>query len=278
MQCKNVSPNDAAELFEDTDDCFGGTADLSQAILDLDAEETLDNKILPVVDLKCDSDSACHAEKKKAEAALKTSENELISTRDSLAKIGGFLNEFKDAVLEQREQTYSHETVSTKLRQKVDRFFPPDSTDKEEISTRKKLLEGVENAIGFGTTDTYQNIIAATEQEITIAKDNYEKSKNKVGVMKTYKNKVIRGLKIMSNTDRIAKASKAVGGIVAAIGKFQSNDALTIVSGVADVVSTLMDFLPPPASIVGGMLQLITLIEVLKVICLFFLRCYKLNH
>ena len=258
LQCEDVSPNDAADLFEGTDDCLDstpGVSDISQAILDLDADANLDNKILPVIDSRCDS--VCRREKELAKSAIKVAENELIKNQETLNGIRDGLNLFGDSVRELREQTYSHEEVLTELTNKAYKFFPKGSKDPEVISTRQKLLDGIETAIGFGTTDTYENIIAATEKEITIAKDKLEKStdksEKKLGVMRRYKNKVMRGIQIMSNTDKVAKVSKAVGGLVVAIGKFQSNDVKTIFSGVADVTSILLDFLPPPASIIGGM-------------------------
>eukprot|EP00093_Oithona_nana_P000714 00714.XXX_2195_1516_1 [CDS] Oithona nana genome sequencing. len=145
LQCDDVSPNDAADLFEGTDDCYGSTSDLSQAILDLDADANLDNKILPVIDSRCDS--VCRREKELAKSAIKVAENELIKNQETFNGIRDGLDLFGDSVRELREQTYSHEEVSTKLKDKAYKFFPKDSKDPEVISTRQKLLDGIETAI-----------------------------------------------------------------------------------------------------------------------------------
>ena len=69
--------------------------------------------------------------------------------------------------------------------------------------------------------------------------------------------KAKRGILGMSNTDKLSKSAEGTGLVLSAVAKFSSVDgmssldtALTITSGVLDVVTAVSAFLPPPVSAV----------------------------
>ena len=62
----------------------------------------------------------------------------------------------------------------------------------------------------------------------------------------------------MSKTELFGKGSHAVGSVLGSIGKFEAKNpdgsvnAVKVVSGVADIVDSIGNFLPPPASLITG--------------------------
>ena len=67
------------------------------------------------------------------------------------------------------------------------------------------------------------------------------------------------GIKSMSTTQKVAKASRAAGVAAKGLSKFMtakkkdgSIDASKVVGGVLDLVDSVASFLPPPISIITG--------------------------
>ena len=67
------------------------------------------------------------------------------------------------------------------------------------------------------------------------------------------------GIKSMSTTEKVAKASRALGVAAKGLSKFMaakkkdgSIDASKVVGGVLDLVDSVASFLPPPISIITG--------------------------
>ena len=62
----------------------------------------------------------------------------------------------------------------------------------------------------------------------------------------------------MSKMELFGKGSHAVGSVLGSIGKFEAKNpdgsvnAVKVVSGVADIVDSIGNFLPPPASLITG--------------------------
>ena len=84
------------------------------------------------------------------------------------------------------------------------------------------------------------------EESIRVKRDNF-----KADIQNARKSAKFAG--------RVAKASQAMSGSVAGIGKIVGGatskpvDEMAIISGVLDIVDTIAQFMPPPASMVTGM-------------------------
>ena len=94
-------------------------------------------------------------------------------------------------------------------------------------------------------------------------KGRQEDLKDKISEKKAQvKKKIIKlkhQIKAVGTSENIAKASKAVGGVLTAVGKFStaekpdgSIDEMKVISGVLDIVDGLAAFAPSPASAVTG--------------------------
>ena len=79
------------------------------------------------------------------------------------------------------------------------------------------------------------------------------------GGVKKYGQKASRYVGSMTTADVAEKGAAALGNILTAASKFESSanmtgvqQAMTITSGVLDVVGAVSAFLPPPASVITG--------------------------
>ena len=86
-----------------------------------------------------------------------------------------------------------------------------------------------------------------------------DKILNKQAVVKKAMVNLKSRVKAVGTSENIAKGSKAVGGVLKAVGKFSnaqrsdgSIDEKQVISGVLDIVDGISAFLPPPASAVTG--------------------------
>ena len=77
----------------------------------------------------------------------------------------------------------------------------------------------------------------------------------KRSTLKEYAAQTKKGIKGMSNTDKLSRSAEGTGLVLNAVSKFASTDgmsdldaALTITSGVLDVMTAVSAFLPPPIS------------------------------
>ena len=75
--------------------------------------------------------------------------------------------------------------------------------------------------------------------------------------LKEYAEQTKKGIKGMANTDKLSRSAEGTGLVLSAVSKFASVDgmsdldaALTITSGVLDVMTAVSAFLPPPISTV----------------------------
>ena len=103
-----------------------------------------------------------------------------------------------------------------------------------------------------GALATYQNVYDSVLNEVRVKSNNLEKTYTNRNMLKRAKNQVKRHFKTMSNTDKLSKVSTVVGSCVGAVPKFQSNDPLQITSGVLDIATSILDFAPPPFSLIAG--------------------------
>ena len=61
-----------------------------------------------------------------------------------------------------------------------------------------------------------------------------------------------RNINLMSDHDFIDKTAGVVKSVVGAIPKFKSGETLEIFSGSLDIATAILDFAPPPSSIIAG--------------------------
>lgn len=91
--------------------------------------------------------------------------------------------------------------------------------------------------------------VRAVKLDLSEQKTIMEKSTEK---LKSGLTTAWKGIRSMSKTEAVEKSTNALSGILGAVKKFNSDKALDVVSGVADITNTAASFLPPPASIVTG--------------------------
>ena len=90
--------------------------------------------------------------------------------------------------------------------------------------------------------------------ELTLVTNKLEKSYTDKNIIQRSKTQIVSHFKFMSTADKVEKVGGAVNSVVGAIAKFQSGDTLEIVSGSLDITTAILDFAPPPFSIVAGKL------------------------
>ena len=132
--------------------------------------------------------------------------------------------------------------------------------------TYKVMQAKVDNALSFDPLypATQAEIVASTkialqkrEREAVRELDTLSNAKAQTA---NYIKSTWPGIKAMSRDEKIEKAGTALGLAMGGVAKFgtvnddmtDSEKALRIASGVADIASAVAEFLPPPASIVTG--------------------------
>ena len=104
----------------------------------------------------------------------------------------------------------------------------------------------------LGSTITYEEIYAEATTELRATTAKLETSVTKQNILERAKGSLERNLQMMSNEDMIAKSTAVVGSVVGAVSKFESGNALECVSGALDIATAVLDFAPPPFSLISG--------------------------
>ena len=132
--------------------------------------------------------------------------------------------------------------------------------------TYKVMQAKVDNALSFDplSTKTQSEIVASTKLALQKKQRAAVRETGTLANAKAQTANYIKstwpGIKAMSRDEKIEKAGTALGLAMGGVAKFgtvnedmsDSQKALRIASGVADIASAVAEFLPPPASIVTG--------------------------
>ena len=119
------------------------------------------------------------------------------------------------------------------------------------------------NAAGFDPTvvPSIHDIAASTKQELAMRRRQADKKKSYSKMLINELKSYWKGLRSLSKTAMVTKASNALSGVLRAVGKFGAKkedgtpDTIKILSGVGDIADVVGTFLPPPASAVTGLLS-----------------------
>ena len=137
-----------------------------------------------------------------------------------------------------------------------------------DFETYTIYKQQMENSLSYDPmfTTGQDEIIATTKAQLQVKK--YEAIKEKTYLKHyakksgIYLNSIGPQLKALNTEEKVGKAASAFTGIASGVSKFDSasnktgaDKALTIASGVADICSSFAEFLPPPASLVTGMVS-----------------------
>ena len=258
LNCPGLQEKTMADLFELTDD-EGCTNGESEIILDLDTDGILETRLQSYATTACNED--CQKLKMKTEqdieAMIEHEEHEV----DYFTKMKEGIDLFASFVYERREVNNNREQYRQELLNQVDQTFDGVFEGSDNVfhlrrvdEEKEKMKQKINDAMDFdpGALATYQNVYDSVLNEVRVKSNNLEKTYTNRNMLKRAKNQVKRHFKTMSNTDKLSKVSTTFGSCVGAIPKFQSNDPLQITSGVLDIATSILDFAPPPFSLIAG--------------------------
>ena len=204
--------------------------------------------------------------------------------QDAFSKIGKLETEIETQMKDWNEQTKRLEIASsgfeklTKFAKDWDlnTFVPEVHRDRLLEKIDNAQIEGhltknqssemkirVKDAAGFDpkVVPSIHDIADSTKLELATRRRQADKkeshSKMLINEVKSY----WKGLKSMSKTAMVTKASNALSGVLGAVGKFGAKnedgtrDTVKILSGVGDIADVVGTFLPGPASAVTGLLS-----------------------
>ena len=261
LKNETIEPEVVAELFQMTDDEDCSNED-SSVILDLDENEgnVLVNIIEQVVLQACDSE--CKNLKAQVEADLakieEKEEKEALYWNHAKVATEKFTKLLTDegGLLEFTDNLEDKNKITKKLEDTVDKLFGDisnDPADQEKIKTeKKKMKDSIKKASEKPGKEMKHQIMSDSKKRFQqVSKKAVEAIHNKNKVNKT-KSKVKKHFKTMSKSDGVAKTANAVSSVVGAVPKFTSGNALEVVSGVLDIATAILDFAPPPFSIIAG--------------------------
>ena len=243
-----ITPIVAKELFE-SEHCS-----VNSALIDSnDENNAVENKLME------NCDEFCLAEKENALEILENAKNKTVNYFEEKEEEAKYyfketsktLEAFSKLVVDVKEDGLRPEKVKKQLLEKIKEA----SHIGHLTPAQKKTLDkAVSDATSFNNHEQYNEIIDSTKKLLSIKKEEYLKDRNvNKGLKKkaaNYFKSVKAGLRGMTGTEKISKASTALSGIIGAGVKIFSGDGKTIVSGVMDGINTLAKFLPPPASII----------------------------
>ena len=156
--------------------------------------------------------------------------------------------------------TFTPEVHRDRLLEKVENARKAGYLTEEQSNEMKTH---VENAAGFDPTvvPSIHDIAASTKQELATRRRQADKKEGHGKMIKNELKSLRKGLKSMSKTALVTKASNALSGLLGAVGKFGARnedgtpDTVKILSGVGDIAEIVGTFLPGPASAVTGLLS-----------------------
>ena len=233
----------------------------AEEVLDFEGRSKIEDKISKLCDEKCQTmrsyaSTQIEELRNRATLTLSIQEDSLKAEIKAVSKlISGF-----DTIGEQLNDEASSQQLEDFQGQVIDYIEASESKlsqqEKESIDT-KKLKETVKKG---GKVSKIRNLVKTgflkeKGRKISLKDKIHEKKvlfKKKIG-------QLTNQMKAVGTSENIAKASKAVGGAVTAVGKFTSArnpdgsiDEKKVISGGLDIVDGIAAFAPPPASAVTG--------------------------
>ena len=126
-----------------------------------------------------------------------------------------------------------------------------------------EMKKQVEDAAGFDpkVVPSIHDIASSTKQELATRRRQKDKKESYSKMLINELKSCGKGLRSMSKTAMVTKASNALSGVLGAVEKFGAKkedgtpDTIKILSGVGDIADVVGTFLPPPASAVTGLLS-----------------------
>jgi len=195
-------------------------------------DEEINNKLQ-----KMCNDEECQEAQAKANKDIDEAEDGFTSHLDTIETISEVAVQALESILEETNDGDDSSELLARI----------DNNSMLDTETQNKLKESVKIA------KSPEDRIKVIENELSVKASNAEKARNQKSKMGLQFNKIKRGINVMSGTDGLGKVSTAGGSILNAVGKFQEGGAENIIAGGLDVVSAISNFLPPPASIVTGL-------------------------
>ena len=127
----------------------------------------------------------------------------------------------------------------------------------------KEMNKQVEDAAGFDpkVVPSIHDIAVSTKQELDTRRRQADLKESHSKMLKNELKSYWKGLKSMSKTAMVTKASNALSDVLGAVGKFGAKnedgtpDTVKILSGAGDIADAVGRFLPGPASTVTGLLS-----------------------
>ena len=268
--------NNIARILEDNSvvDRLGQSCDEDEECLTLKIQ-TLE----VVIAAEEDSEAFYDQEIERKTEAVNHWKNRLDQTSDVVEQLAV---DWGDVVNQQTDPAVTKEQLTTMLKSKCCNWHIDDTADEEFMAYREsntintggtldwqtyKVMQAkVDNALSFDPLypATQAEIVASTkialqkrEREAVRELDTLSNAKAQTA---NYIKSTWPGIKAMSRDEKIEKAATALGLAMGGVAKFgtvnddmtDSEKALRIASGVADIASAVAEFLPPPASIVTG--------------------------
>ena len=268
--------NNIARILEDNSvvDRLGQSCDEDEECLTLKIQ-TLE----VVIAAEEDSEAFYDQEIERKTESVNHWKNRLDQTSDVVEQLAV---DWGDVVNQQTDPAKTKEQLTTMLKSKCCNWHIDDTADEEFMAYREsntintggtldwqtyKVMQAkVDNALSFDPLypATQAEIVASTkialqkrEREAVRELDTLSNAKAQTA---NYIKSTWPGIKAMSRDEKIEKAATALGLAMGGVAKFgtvtddmtDSEKALRIASGVADIASAVAEFLPPPASIVTG--------------------------
>ena len=251
LLCPTVSALSAAKLFEDTNDLT--CSNHGKALLDLDINGSLEKKIEHEVEKKCDW--ACKAQKKEALKYLNVTLKSVTQEHNYLKQVKPCLDDFVNRLKNYQEEMHDQNAMKNTLNGMVDDVFKNADLNNEVIKEAKaSLTQKIKEGVDQFPSANYEDIMKATQKEVRSVSNKIDIANKNRNVMKKAWNEVNRGFKMMTGNEKLQKTSLAIGSIAGAVPKFQSGNALQIVTGTMEIATAILDFFPPPASTLAGTL------------------------
>ena len=173
-----------------------------------------------------------------------------------LKQSGAALTLLGKKVQSYREEAHDPDALTKKLHGQIDEALGQKLLNKD---IAEKLKEDVKSSLRIDPSapqNTVQSVIAnvnkAIRQSVQAEAEESAKTEDMIWQMKKYGNTFRRELYALHYADGISKGATAIGGITTAVSKFVSGEELEIVSGCLDIVNSIAEFMPPPASVLTG--------------------------
>ena len=181
-------------------------------------------------------------------------EDSISGLEDNLKRAEDFFQDVYELPGQWREDMISPETQKAAFVTKVEKLVAEGTITEDQ---GKQLKTGIEKAFEFNPTvlATKQEMVDTINYQTAVEIANERRTTNQLNTTKQkvsfYGSETKRRIKGLDKVDTLTKVSSAGGSIFSAIQKFESGDAMDIVSGMLDLTSAASVFLPPPATIIS---------------------------